>query len=183
MTSTFTPIDKKKEPIKISYSAQEWCGNTFVQLNNKKEFKINIHSYFESFTDKELFLNKDILENDLWNKLRINPENLPTGTQQVIPSFEFLAMHRKDIKAYKASISLKRDKKLLKYTIEYPELKRKLTITALNDFPYSIEKWEETFFYKGKKHNTKAEKINTIKSAYWTKNGVTDTKERNLLGL
>ena len=41
MTSTFSPIDVNQQAIKISFSAQEWCGNTFVQLNKKDKFNIN----------------------------------------------------------------------------------------------------------------------------------------------
>lgn len=74
MTSTFSPINSNKETIKISFSSQEWCGNTFMQLNNREKFEIDFHSYFENNSDRQLGLKKDILENELWNRLRLNPK-------------------------------------------------------------------------------------------------------------
>lgn len=183
MTSTFSPVESNKKALKISFSAQEWCGNTFVQLNNKEQFEIDFHSYFEANTDRKLVLEKNILENELWTTLRINPTNLPTGKHQVIPSFEFLAMNHQKIKAYEAIASLKVTGNFVMYTINYPALSRTLTIKATNAFPYIIEGWEETAAKRGKKTTTKAIRINTIKSAYWNKNGVADTKERKALGL
>ncbi|WP_299671321.1 septum formation inhibitor Maf [uncultured Polaribacter sp.] len=183
MTSTFSPIDTNQQAIKISFSAQEWCGNTFVQLNNRNQFEIDFHSYFESNADRELSLEKNVLENELWNLLRINPKNLPTGNLEIIPSFEFLALNHQKIKAYKAEVSLKEKDDFIVYTINYPELKRMLVIKVTKEFPFTIESWEETITQRGKILTTKAAKINTIQSAYWSKNGVTDTKERKLLGL
>jgi hypothetical protein len=183
MTSTFSPIGLNQQAIKISFSSQEWCGNTFAQLNNRTNFDIDFHSYFESDADREKTLKKNILENELWNQLRISPENLPVGNIDIIPSFEFLALHHKEIKAYKAKASLVKKGGFVKYAIEYPELKRTLIIEATKDFPYTIESWEETITKRGKTLTTKAEKIKTIQSAYWQKNGVANVKERKELGL
>ena len=183
MTSTFSPININNNAIKISFSSQEWCGNTFVQLNNRQEYQIQFYSYFESNTDREIDLKKNILENELWNQLRISPENLPVGELQIIPSFEFLGLHHKEFKAFDAITSLKEKGNILIYTINYPKLERTLSIQATKDFPHTIESWEETFSSRGKTLTTKAEKIKTIQSAYWSKNGVTDTEERKELGL
>jgi hypothetical protein len=183
MTSTFSPIHSNKQALKVSFSSQEWCGNTFVQLNNRADFEVDFYSYFENNADREQILKKNILENELWNQLRISPESLPVGNIDIIPSFEFLALHHKEIKAYKAEASLTKKGNFIKYTIKYPELKRTLTIEATKDFPYTIESWEETITKRGKTLTTKAEKIKTIQSAYWQKNGVANVKERKELGL
>ena len=183
MTSTFSPIDLNQKAIKVSFSSQEWCGNTFAQLNNRANFDIDFHSYFEGDADRKQSLKKNILENELWNQLRISPESLPVGNLDVIPSFEFLALNHQQIKAYKAEASLKIKGDFIKYTIKYPELKRTLTIEATKDFPYTIESWEETISKRGEMLTTKADKIKTIQSAYWQKNGVGNVKERKELGL
>jgi len=183
MTSTFSPIDLNKKAIKISFSAQEWCGNTFIQLNNRKDFEIDFYSYFESNRDRKLVLKKHVLENELWNQLRISPEDMPIGSLEIIPSFEFLSLNHKEIKLYRANASLTRDPHFIIYSLNYPELKRTLTIKSSKDFPYTIESWEESFHQKGKKRTSKAVKIKTILSAYWSKNGVTDISERKELGL
>lgn len=58
MTSTFSPINMNKKAIKVTFSAQEWCGNTFVQLNNRENYKVDFHSYFESNADRKLALKR-----------------------------------------------------------------------------------------------------------------------------
>ena len=183
MTSTFSPIDINKKAIKISFSAQEWCGNTFVQLNNKNDFQIDFYSYFESNADRKINLDKNILENEIWNLARISPKSLPVGKFQMIPSFEYLGLNHKEFKAYDAISKLEENENFIVYTIQYPNLERTLTIKLLNEFPYTIESWEETFPSRGKMLTTKAELFKTIKSAYWSKNGVADIVERKLLGL
>ena len=183
MTSTFSPIDLNKNALKISFSAQEWCGNTFVQLNNKSDYEIQFYSYFESNADRNINLKKTILENEIWNQLRVSPENLPVGKLQIIPSFEYLGLHHKKFKAYEAATSLTLNDDFMIYEINYPSLQRSLTITASKAFPYTIERWEESFSSRGKILTTKAVKIKTIQSAYWSKNGVADIEERKELGL
>lgn len=183
MTSIFTPIDINKKTIKISFSSQEWCGNTFMQLNNREKFKIDFFSYFESNADRKVSLEKNALENELWNQLRINPKSIAKGKYKVIPSFEYLALNHQKIKAYDAEVNLIEKGEFINFSVHYPTLKRKLTIKLTKDFPYTIESWEEITTNRGKTLTTKAEKINTIKSAYWTKNGATDTKERKELRL
>jgi hypothetical protein len=183
MTSTFSPIHSNQQALKVSFSSQEWCGNTFVQLNNRVHFDIDFHSYFEGDADREQILKKNILENELWNQLRISPENLPVGNIDIIPSFEFLALHHKEIKAYKAEASLIREGSYQVYTIKYAALKRTLSIKITAAFPYIIESWEEKLTKKGQTLSTKAKKIKTIQSAYWQKNGVGNVKERKELGL
>ncbi|WP_299012389.1 septum formation inhibitor Maf [uncultured Polaribacter sp.] len=183
MTSTFSPIDINKQALKISFAAQEWCGNTFMQLNNREKFDINFFSYFESNADRKLMLAKEVLENELWNQLRINPESIQQGNYKIVPSFEFLALNHQQIKAHNAEVSLKTQDDFLIFSINYPNLKRRLSITLTKKFPHTIESWEETITQRGKEMTTKATKIKTIKSAYWSKNGVTDKAERKALGL
>lgn len=183
MTSTFSPIDTNKKAIKISFSAQEWCGNTFIQLNNRERFKIDFHSYFERNADRKITLKKEILENELWNQLRIYPESLPTGNLEIVPSFEFLALQHKEIKAYKAEVSLIPMEEHKIYSIYYPELKRTLAIKINNKFPFIIESWRETITQRGETFTTEAQKIKTIQTSYWNKNSAADTEERKVLGL
>jgi hypothetical protein len=183
MTSTFSPIAADKQALKISFSAQEWCGNTFIQLNNRDNFEVDFHSYFQNNADRKQSLKKEVLENDLWNQLRISPETIPTGTIKIIPSFEFLALHHREIKSYTAVASFKEVGNSKIYNLNYPELNRMLTIKISAKFPYYIQSWRETLTKNGKTLTTKGEKINTILSAYWTKNGLKNTAERKALGL
>ena len=181
MTSTFSPIKKENHALKITFSNQEWCGNTFVQLNNRKQYQIDFKSYFETNTDRKISLSKHTLEDELWNMLRMSPKNLPIGSEKIIPSFEFLALHHKKIKAYTAQMSLTQENDKSIYSIAYPELKRTLKITFQNNFPFRIEGWEEQIQKNGKINTTTAKKIRTIKSKYWSKNAPIDRELRKKL--
>ena len=134
-------------------------------------------------TYKNFKIEKALLENELWTKLRINPKSLPTGHLNIIPSLEYTRLRHLDIKPYNAQANLKGNT----YTINYPELNRTLGITFNPEFPYDITSWEETFksgFGKNVKTlTTKATKLNSIKSAYWGKNNNKDEVLRDTLQL
>lgn len=184
MSSIFSPIDINKSTIKTAFSGQEWCGQTYIQLNNRKKYDIAFHSYFESNGDKNIQLNNDAhLESQVWTTIRISPENLPLGKLKMIPSLEFLGMQHKEIKAYQAKATLEKANGLHLYRIEYPQLKRKLLIKYAQEFPYTIEGWEETTTRYGRTLSSKAEKLKSIRSAYWNKNKVVDVAVRKELGL
>ncbi len=187
MQSTFFPVSDNKHAIKISSSMQEWCGHVYAQLNNRKQFEIISHSYFQNEADQEYKLDKAILENELWAKIRINPDGLPQGDIQIIPSFEFTRLKHKEIKAYSAKASLSKNVTTNMYTIEYPELSRSISIVFNSSFPYDIESWTETFKSgfgsNAKELTTKATRIKSIKSPYWGKNSNKDEVLREELGL
>jgi len=184
MSSVFSPVNAEKQALKTTFSAQEWCGHTYVQLNNRDKFDVEFHSYFEASGDKNLSLKKDELENEIWTTIRIAPDKLPSGNLKMIPAIEFLAMQHRPIKAYEAHATLQSEGNLNIYQIKYPELGRTLTIKYSKEFPYSIEAWEESFTgFTGKKLTSKAEKIKSIKSDYWNKHDVVDVALRKDLGL
>ncbi|GAA3508177.1 hypothetical protein GCM10022393_18530 [Aquimarina addita] len=187
MQSTFYPVSDKKHAIKVSSSMQEWCGHVYTQLNNREQFEIQSHSYFEGEADQQLALEKSILENELWTKIRINPDNLPVGDLQIIPSLAYCRLTHKEIKAYAAKVQLQKDANISSYMIEYPALGRKININFTTDFPHEIESWTETFKSgygtDAKELTTKGTKIKRIKSAYWGKKSSKDEILRKELGL
>lgn len=173
MTSTFSPIATKEHPLKITNSVQEWCGQVYMQLNNRENFEIESHSYFQGEADQKLSLPKTYLENELWNLIRINPEELPTGDVMIIPSFEYLRLRHKEIKEHNAFASLKQGDSITIYTLNYPDLQRQLMLFFSSTFPYEIEKWEEVNAADQNdtlRLKTTATKLKRIKSDYWTKN-------------
>lgn len=183
MSSTFYPVYQETHALKVSQSMQEWCGQQYAQLNNREQFEIKSHSYFEGEEDKEYKVAKTHLENEIWTQLRINPEDLPTGSIEIIPDFSYSRLKHIPLKAYTARASHEEGS----YRLEYPELKRTLVINYSPEFPYIINSWEETFKSgwgpKAKEITTTATKINTIKSAYWGKNDNKDESLRADLGL
>lgn len=175
MQSTFYPIANNQHAVKVSSSVQEWCGQQYVQLNNRNNFELKQHSYFETTGDKSYNIDKAILENELWAKLRINPKSLPVGDIKVIPSLEFTTLNHKPIKAYNVIAKLKENK----YSLNFPDLNRNLSITFNKNFPFEIISWQETI----NNQVTKATKLKTIKSAYWNKKTNKDTTLRKKLQL
>ncbi|MEC8831778.1 MAG: septum formation inhibitor Maf, partial [Bacteroidota bacterium] len=85
MSSTFYPVYDNQHAIKTSLSVQEWCGHVYSQLNNRDKFEFTSHSYFEGEADQAFSMEKVILENEIWTKIRINPDNLPVGDISIIP--------------------------------------------------------------------------------------------------
>ncbi|SDQ80453.1 septum formation inhibitor Maf [Flagellimonas zhangzhouensis] len=187
MASTFYPVYDNQNAIKTSLSVQEWCGHVYSQLNNREQFEFTSHSYFEGEADQEFSLEKSNLENEIWNKIRINPTDLPLGEIEMIPSLEFLRLKHQEMKAYSAKAELTTSNGISTYSISYPDLERNLMITFTSDFPFSIESWTEEFNSgfgpNAKKMTTTATKIKTYKSAYWGQNKNRDLGLRDSLGL
>lgn len=179
MQSTFYPLSTVEHATKISCSVQEWCGQTYTQLNNRDGFLLNSHSYFQGEADKNLTIEKAILENELWTQLRVDPKELPVGNVEIIPSFEFLSLKHIELKPYQAIASLT----ATSYTIEYPELDRTLTINFNTNTPFEVLGWTESFKSGTEILTTKATKLNTIKSPYWNKNSNKDSILRETLKL
>ncbi|MCE2612364.1 septum formation inhibitor Maf [Flavobacteriaceae bacterium D16] len=187
MTSTFSPVDQEGHAIKISNSVQEWCGQVYTQLNNRDSFEIVSHSYFEGEADQNLSMEKVVLEDELWNLIRLRPETLPTGTFSALPSMEYLRLNHQDFRAYEVSANRIESEGLISYTLKYPELGRTLTINFTQDFPYQIEGWSESM-NRGSGSNSKnltstARRIKSIKTAYWRQNRNRDLVLRDSLSL
>ncbi|MFD1551277.1 septum formation inhibitor Maf [Putridiphycobacter roseus] len=179
MGSVFTPIDKNDHAIKATFSSQEWCGQTYIQLNNRKKFEVNSHSYFEGNGDDKFKIKKSYLENDIWTNIRMDPKSLPLGSLKMIPSLEFFGMNHQQVKVFQVNATLVEKDSLNYYQLSYPELNRVLIIKFEKIFPFAIEGWEETY----KKQTTTATRIKSIRSDYWNKNSVKDTVLRKELGL
>jgi len=187
MSSSFYPVHDNQQALKVAFSTQEWCGQVFAQINNREKFKIKSFSYFESEGDNDIELDKNILENEIWNRIRINPVDLPVGQFKMIPSLEYIRMSHKKLKAYNAIITLTKNNGMNTYKITYPALDRTLEIKFDPSFPYTIDSWSETFKSgfgsRAKTMTSKATKIKTIKTPYWRKNGNNDISLRDTLGL
>ncbi|MFY0599127.1 MAG: hypothetical protein JXR03_05615 [Cyclobacteriaceae bacterium] len=187
MNSTFIPFPSGGNSIKVSTSSQEWCGHTYLELIDNGDFNIQNASYFQSEAQKEINLKKDILEDDLWSLIRINPAELPTGKLKIIPSFFYLRFSHNDIKAYDCVVSLTEESENMKYTISYPALERNLEIVFENQFPFRVLGWEDTYYSgwgaKKQKLTTSGTLIKTIRSKYWNKNSNADEGLRKELGL
>jgi len=190
MQSIFTPVNQKENSgsLKVTTSSQEWCGHTFMQLNQKgNNYQVQTNSYFESEGDSNSKIEKALLEDELFNLIRINPKALPQGELNIIPSTLFARLKHIKFQTEKASAQLETQKNQVVYTLDYSSLNRKLAITFEKDFPYQILSWEETyksgFGSSAKTMTTKATKKKSILLDYWGKNSVADIKYQKELGL
>ena len=187
MSSTFYPVYNDQHAIKVSNSIQEWCGHVYSQINNREQFEFTSHSYFEGEADQEEKLVKSIMENELWNQLRVAPESLPLGNIELIPSLEFIRTAHIPLKAYKAKTTLTKTSGLSTYTIDYQDFNRNISIIFTTEFPYSIEEWSETFksgFGSNARELVSKAKIKKrINTPYWRLNQNKDLIYRDSLGL
>ena len=172
MSSSFNSLSKKHSMLKSSASIQEWCGQSYLQINQKEE-KLNIlsHSYFEGEADQIIEIDDTFSEDAIWNIIRLNPNNLPTGKFLTLPSLELLRLNHIPIEKQVAEGELTDNS----YSYEIKSIGRKLTIFFSSEFPYTVEGWEEKYEGKGEKYHSKAKRIHTERRAYWQENKALNT--------
>ena len=192
MSSVFAPVDLAQypHPLKLTVSSQEWCGQTFLQLNNQAQtYEVDSRSYFEREGDQQLSLAKTWLEDELWTRMRMNPNALPVGNLSVIPSAFYTRLRHTEFGPMEAIATLTEDTtnpQLKTYTLKYPGQSRTLSIHFESTFPYAIQGWEETYpsgFGSPQMLTTKATAINRIMNDYWAHNRNVDLPLRRELGL
>lgn len=194
MTSIFTPVDFRKQPytLKVSFSSQDWCGQVFGQLNlRERTLEYQWRSYFEKEGDSEGTMEATYFEEDIWTRLRLEPQTLPLGEVDLIPSQEYLRLNHKPLKAYaaKGDLSLlvtdnKIGKEYYVYRLHFPELERTLTWRCESTFPFSILKFEEEIKNRdGQTETTTATLRKTLKNSYWNLNSNGDSSLRDSLGI
>ena len=193
MDSVFTPIyiGEYSNTLKITSSSQEWCGNTFTQLNlDDNGYEVRSFSYFESEGDDKFSLQKEILEDELWARIRLAPDSLPVGRIKIIPATMASRLTHKELEVEIAEASLEQnadDSNLMDYKLVYDDSGRSMEITFSKTFPYEILSWEETYksgFGKNAKTlTTKATKNKVLITDYWNKNEPADRALRKELGL
>ena len=191
MTSTFSPMDGASA-LKATTSSQEWCGHTWTQMNLEEDFRYRFEqrSYFESEGDQSATLTSGQLEDDLWSNVRLlGPVQLPPEMEvNLIPSLQFLRLRHLPVQPYKATITTKYgragESMLL---VEYEDIERTLALYFTTEFPYTIERWEETYrsgFGPSAEVMTTTGVINKrIKAPYWNLNRNADAHYRTELGL
>lgn len=182
MTSVFSPLDRARDsyPLKVTATAQEWCGHVFTQLNLRENaYHMQGFSYFETEGDSEGQLPLTYLEDGFWTHIRLDPASLPQGEAQVIPGIMDSRLRHRDLQAQMADLSLNTEGSLSHYRIHYPATGRSLTIHFEAAFPHVITGWEEVTGGL----TTQATRRQTIRSPYWEKHQPGDTTLRRTLGL
>ena len=186
MLSAFTPTKEQSQGLKFTASSQEWCGHTFTQLNLKSSdsYSGKIFSYFEKEGD-DTFTFSGMAEDDLWNLIRIDPKQIPTGSVQMMPSLFYQRFTHQEFKTEEAFIRvLDISDNRSQMELTYASGSRMLKIEFEKVFPYQIMAWEEIQTKSdGTKEISKATRKGLKIVDYWTKNKVEDeflSKELNL---
>ncbi len=192
MESVFTPIysDKYPDTLKLTSSSQEWCGNTFTQVNlNKDKYEIHLLSYFESEGDQDYTIEKTFLEDEIFTRIRLNPSELPTGKISLLPSLIVSRLKHQEIKPVMADATLTeiKEKNYMEYSLTFPETNREFKVVFEKDFPHEIVSWEESyssgFGSNAKELVTRAVRNKSVMLDYWNKNSTFDEVLRQKLGI
>lgn len=187
MTSVFRPFDLQKFPhaLKATTSVQDWCGQAFQQFNWRDTlWDFQLRSYFEQEGDREGKLSKAYLEDELFLMVRLDPQILPIGPFDIIPSGLGSRFSHRSVQVEKASGSLSSEGAMWTYTVSYKEDEpsRFLSISFDSKFPHIIRKWSERVVPGGAV--TSATLKRQLKNSYyWQRNSPSDTEERRTLGL
>ncbi len=170
MESVFTPVNVGEYPhsLKTTTTSQDWCGHTFTQFNlDGNDFSVKTFSYFEEEGDTEKSVDAALLEDELWNRIRISPESIPTGEVDVIPGTFYVRLLHKKIAPKKARIRFEERDEMKFLVLEYLHLDRTITIGFEPEFPHKILTWTEQ---DGGQISSRGVLKESIKSAYWQKN-------------
>lgn len=194
MSSVFSPVDTRKYPhaLKVTLSAQDWCGQSFMQINQRgKGYEVELRSYFEQEGDRNFSIHEQVLlEDELFNLIRLNPEGLPEGKTQLLPSATYTRLKHKDFAILKAEASKSLYKgtsfpgeELMLYTLSMPELNRTLEIIYEANPPYVIAGWKDSYPDGTGMLTTTAVRKKTMLSPYWNQHNLADAGLRKELGL
>ncbi len=188
MTSVFTPFaSNPKYSYKVTTSSQDWCGHSFIQLNNRGfGYDAKVFSYFQDPGDSEFNIKQALLEDEVWNMIRLNYKNLPVGDIEVIPSTQYFRLMHIELDTYAAEASLTTiknekysDSEIFDYSIKYKNIEREFHYYFSKEKPHKILGWEETYLplqFTGIKEpmTTSAVLKKSMMLDYWNKNKNSD---------
>ncbi|MCC2546629.1 hypothetical protein LJY25_09270 [Hymenobacter sp. BT175] len=197
MTSSYTPLNQATDPrsLKVSTSVQEWCGHIFTQLNLRgKKYAVSQKSYFESEGDTETTIDATLLEDELWNRIRLNPAGLPRGKVQLVPGTVYSRLQHQPLQPVPAELSLSDapvgrfgSMPASAYRIAYSGTEHEVVIYFQKAFPHVILGWEETYLDRIAAQpirlTTRATRRKTIQLDYWRTHANADLRWRDSLGL
>jgi len=196
MTSVFTPVDLARYPnsLKVTATVQEWCGQVFTQLNfRNNRYDARTFSYFETEGDRDYAIDRTLLEDEVWTRIRIDPSSLPVGEISIVPGVMTGRLRHIETAPETANAALgsigtdSTGSELVRYTLEYPRTERTLAIDFEKNFPHRIHGWSETyrdgFGPRAQVLTTRAVRTHELMTDYWKHNSTADDTLRSRLGL
>ncbi|NRB52375.1 MAG: septum formation inhibitor Maf [Saprospiraceae bacterium] len=195
MTSTFTPVQTKQHPhtLKVTQSTTEWCGQVFSQLNyDQGYYRSQLFSYFESEGDQETKVKAGLLEDEVFNRIRMEPEALPTGKLKMLPSSTYLRLAHRPTQLVEAENTMSsytgedfEGAALMVYTVNYPVHNRTLEIVFEKASPHAIVGWKDTYpsAFDRQARTSIATRKKSLWTPYWSQNSLNDMALRAELDL
>ena len=160
---------------------------TFTQLNRRGPRQEGLlRSYFEEEGDRAFGFPAAWLEDEIWTRIRLAPETLPTGAISIVPGLQYARLLHKPVRPEKARASVRSEGAESIYSVAYDAIPRTLTIRFDGAFPYRIRSWEETTpggFDGSPPLTTKATATKSLMLDYWNRHGNADAHFRKELGL
>jgi hypothetical protein len=184
MSSTFLPLDKKVNAIKIATSIQEWCGHTYMQFNQDGDaYEVSLYSYFQSEGNEKFKVDHVMTENQIAVQLRLDPKAMPIGELKIIPSAEYLRLKHVQTKAYDAIAKLSEVPDGYLYSVTFTELERTIAFKTEKIFPYRILSWMDRYKDGAAPMVSTGTLKKSINTAYWKQNRNDDAVMRDSLRL
>jgi hypothetical protein len=188
MASVFAPAaGDDLRALKATASIQDWCGHVWEQVNRHGDvLRLVTHSYFEREADVSREQPARPLEDELWTRIRVAPETLPTGTFDAFPGLLHARLRHGPLVALPARGRLSEPEPAAgavsyrTYEIAYEGERRSLAIRFEADFPHRIESWRET---RGSDVVSRGVRTHLTVTDYWNHNKLDDGALRAELGL
>ncbi len=144
MNSIFTPLNLEETPYSIS--ALSSTQNLKYQYNTKidkvkNSFTISFSSYADHESNDSYQIPLTILEDALFNRIRIAPESIPSGTVNLIKSLQTQPAHQAELKPAAARIQFLKSESTSTCKVEYMHSDRTVIINFNEEFPHKITSW------------------------------------------
>ncbi len=184
MLSTFSPADNQDPPppLKYTMTSQEWCGHVFAQLNRRgDDYQLQEYSYFQSEGDNRRSLPVALTEDEIWNRIRLDPSTLPVGEISIYPGLFFTRLMHREFTELQASASLGEKGDVFEYVLRFAG-GRTFTWYFEKSFPHTITGWEERYLANDNAVQlTTATLLKRLHIPYWEYNDSRDIIWRDSL--
>lgn len=182
MGTVFTPIDLNLYPftLKQTTTVQDWSGQDFLQLSRQEDgYDVKHLSYYQSGEDQDYSINPDLLEDEIFTRIRINPASVPSGEIEIVPG-DFFRLAREPVKPKRARVQFLKSEATTQCLVEYLHLNRTVRINFETAFPHKILSWTEE---QDQRVVVEGKLRKTVLDAYWEKNSGSCLPMRDSLDL
>ncbi|MBD2699770.1 hypothetical protein IC229_03920 [Spirosoma sp. BT702] len=174
VTSVLTPVHNPIFPntLVVNTSKQLWEGYGHQQLTYRDNaYQVQTQPSDTKEADQPQSLVKTRLEDELWNRIRLEPDKLPTGEIQLIPGTAITQLRNIPLKTLPAKATLADyegvlypGKFLKSYILEYPTDDRTMVFVFEGKFPHKIVGWEEEYRTQDNLLTSRAVLVNTVQT-------------------